>query len=329
MNYARPNPYDVPGLLDQDDVLPALAAWAARGQRVALVTLIAIEGGSPRPIGAQMAVCEDGSYAGYLSGGCLEQAVALEAQALIAQGTNRLVRYGRGSPYFDIKLPCGSGLDIYFDTSLSPGVIARMGSLRRARTPFALVTDVAEGSSRLLMDRAEVEAGSARRGDFFTRSYVPAPRMVLFGAGPTVSALSRVAATAGIETAVWAGDDATRGALDACGIGHFATPAAPAELLNSLDAFSAVVLAFHEHAQEPAILDKVLASQAFYIGVLGNHAVHRERLARLADAGHAPQALQRIRAPIGLIPQAKGQASLALGILAEIMIEAKARKLVS
>src|ERR1044071_3768023 len=86
-------------LLDEDDVLPMLDAWRRRGLRTALVTLVGVEGGAPRQPGAQMAVAEDGSYAGYLSGGCLEQAVALEARAVIASGVNRLVRYGKGSPY--------------------------------------------------------------------------------------------------------------------------------------------------------------------------------------------------------------------------------------
>jgi xanthine dehydrogenase accessory factor len=291
------------------------------------VTLVGIEGGSPRGIGAQMAVCEDGTYAGYLSGGCLEQAIALEAQALLAKGENRLVRYGRGSPYFDIKLPCGSGLDVYFDCGLAPETIAAMARLRRARTPFALVSDLGHGRTRIETGVAW-QRGSFRDGNNFMRAYVPVPRMVLFGAGPSVPALYRIAQAAGLDVQAWGGDEPTRSALDAQGLAHAVTPAAPDAFLEGLDAFSAVVLAFHEHAQEPAILERVLNSPAFYIGVLGNHAVHRARLAQLEAAGHSKDVLARIRAPIGIIPQAKSQATLALGILTEILIEAKARNLV-
>ena len=49
---------------------------------------------NPRQPGAQMALAEDGTYLGYLSGGCLEQSVVLEAQAAIRDGRNRLVRTG-------------------------------------------------------------------------------------------------------------------------------------------------------------------------------------------------------------------------------------------
>lgn len=275
-----------------------------------------------------MAVCEDGSYVGYLSGGCLEQAIALEAQALIAKGENRLVRYGRGSPYFDIKLPCGSGLDIFFDTGLSADLVSEgMGHLQDRR-PFALVSQLGEGATILRRDGVSFDEGSVRHGDTFTKVYLPAPRMVLFGAGPSVAALYRVALAAGIETSAWAGDEPTRAKLDQLGLAHFATPSVPAELIRKLDPYTAVVLAFHEHSQEPAILEDVLAGRSFYIGVLGNHAVHRERLERLKASGHAHESLARIRAPIGVIGQAKSQATLAFGVMTEILMEAKARKLV-
>jgi hypothetical protein len=87
------------GLLADEDVLGPMQRWQAAGQRVALVTLVDVEGGAPRQAGAQMAIAEDGRYAGYLSGGCLEEAIVLEAQAVIARGANRLVRYGKDSPY--------------------------------------------------------------------------------------------------------------------------------------------------------------------------------------------------------------------------------------
>ena len=62
-----------------------------------------------------MAIAEDGSASGHISGGCLESALIAEAQIAMRDHANRLVRYGKGSKYIDIELPCGSGLDIYFE----------------------------------------------------------------------------------------------------------------------------------------------------------------------------------------------------------------------
>ena len=97
----------------RENVIPDLASWSGKGERCALVTLVSVDGNAPRAEGAQMAVSESGRWAGYISGGCLEQAIALEAVEAIQAGKPRLLRYGKGSPYLDIRLPCGSGLDVF------------------------------------------------------------------------------------------------------------------------------------------------------------------------------------------------------------------------
>jgi xanthine dehydrogenase accessory factor len=107
-------------LLADDDVMGDFILWQAAGQRTALISLVAIDGTTPRPLGALMAVAENGAFTGYMSGGCIEQSIAKDAVQAIAEGRNRMVRYGKGSAYFDLQLPCGSGLDFYIDQSLPP-----------------------------------------------------------------------------------------------------------------------------------------------------------------------------------------------------------------
>lgn len=124
---------------------------------------------------------------------------------------------------------------------------------------------------------------------------------------------------------VWAADDATRAALDEAGIGYDPAALPPARMFEGIDPFTAVVLAFHEHDREPALIEQVLARPGFYIGVLGSPAVHRRRVEFLESLGVESAALARIRAPIGAIVQAKSKATLAVGVLAEILGEAKAR----
>jgi xanthine dehydrogenase accessory factor len=84
-------------------VLPQLREWQQKGVRVTLATLVGIDGSSPRGLGAQMAIAEDGSAAGHISGGCLESALITEAQIAMRNHANRLVRYGKGSKYIDIE----------------------------------------------------------------------------------------------------------------------------------------------------------------------------------------------------------------------------------
>jgi xanthine dehydrogenase accessory factor len=318
------------GLLADEDVLPQLQRWQEEGQRTALVTLVGVEGGAPRQAGAQMAAAEDGRYAGYLSGGCLEQAVALEAKAVIAAGQNRLVRYGKGSPYFDIRLPCGSGLDLYFDQALGPAQVGTMVAHRASRCPFVLQTDLATGESMVEQVGADAPAAQSQRdGDVFRRVYAPNLRLLLLGTGPALAAMASLAAATGVELAIRSPDDATRSQLAGAGFRIFLDDSEVGYAMERLDFASAAVLFFHDHEQEPGLLASLLKTKCFYIGALGNHAVHRERLAMLAAQGFGEGDLNRIRAPVGSIGGAKSKATLAIGALAEMMTEAKALNLVS
>jgi xanthine dehydrogenase accessory factor len=317
-------------LLAEDDVLARMWQWHREGLRTALVTLVGIEGAAPRPLGAQMAVADDGRYCGYLSGGCLEKAIALEACDVIAAGRNRLVRFGRGSRYIDVRLPCGSGLDLYFDCCLSGELLQRIAEHEAARRRFVLKRLLTSGISAVHLWQDGVDPPvSSRDGDAFARVFFPRPRLLLLGSGPAVAALALLASSTGLETEIWSPDEATRTELCAAGLRCAAEPKLSDAAINRVDASTAVVLIFHEHDIEPAILTRLLRRGAFYIGVLGNRAVHRQRLQALAELGFADAELARIRAPIGSIAGAKSKATLAVGILAELMAAAKACNLVA
>src|SRR5579883_2705157 len=76
-----------------DDARPALAAARAAGKPCALATITGLDGGGPRPVGAQMVIGE-GVLSGFLSGGCLESDVAGHAEACLADGEPRRLVYG-------------------------------------------------------------------------------------------------------------------------------------------------------------------------------------------------------------------------------------------
>src|SRR3546814_8839304 len=93
-----------------EDILRFIRDRTDGGEATVLVTLTGIEGSSPRALGAQMAVTTSGEYVGSFSGGCIDGAVVAEALETLAARQSRQVRYGIGSPYFDIRLPCGGGI---------------------------------------------------------------------------------------------------------------------------------------------------------------------------------------------------------------------------
>ena len=313
----------VPG----ENVLPQLLDWRRRGLRTALATLVAIDGSFPRALGAQMAIAQDGSAAGYISGGCLEGAVIAEAQGAILDHKNRLVRYGKGSKYFDIVLPCGSGVDFYFDTSLPTRLTERILAELTARRPVVLKTGLADGRSVLVTSdlTGADPVRTARHENVFARAYRPRLKLVIAGVGPAATILARLACTADmdveiltpeaglIEQAEWHGFAARR-----------LTLGCPPPALT-LDAWTAGVLLFHDHDWELPLLPLFLQSECFYLGAVGSSGTRQARRRALAGIGVDPAAMMTLRTPAGMIPHAKQPTELAVSILAEIVAAAKDR----
>jgi xanthine dehydrogenase accessory factor len=98
------------------DVLDELDAWTARGDRVALATVVATKRSAPRPPGAKMAISEHGEVAGGVSGGCVEGAVVEVAEDVLRGGEPRLLHFGiADSEAWDVGLPCGGEIDVYVE----------------------------------------------------------------------------------------------------------------------------------------------------------------------------------------------------------------------
>jgi len=278
----------------------ALEAAIAR-KRFALVTLVRVEGASPRALGAQMAVTEDGDWVGYLSGGCLERAIVAEAISAIEAGRSRRVRYGEGSPYFDIQLPCGSAIELYFDVEQG------LQDLQRIQSALA--------------DRREVglafEDKNERSG--FRVGYLPRRRLVVFGTGPVVVLLCRLASGSGFEVELFTNDEPTLNFSSETGA-KGTLLSGPRSLPGlSIDRRSAVAFLFHDHDWEEELLPAVLGSDAFYIGAIGSRRTHERRVQNLKARGLPDAAIARIHGPAGIFGGSKSAADIALSILAQIV----------
>ncbi|MEZ5916598.1 MAG: XdhC family protein [Parvularculaceae bacterium] len=70
---------------------------------------------------------------GSISSGCLERAIISEALASITRGKGALERYGKGSRFVDVVLPCGSGVDILY--TVDPSLDEIEASMRRLDAP--------------------------------------------------------------------------------------------------------------------------------------------------------------------------------------------------
>jgi LAO/AO transport system kinase len=100
----------------EDDVLDQASRWRSEGKGVALATVVSTWGSSPRPAGSHLAVDENGAMIGSVSGGCIEGAVVLEAQAAIKHGKPRLLEFGvSDDDAWAVGLACGGRIQVYVE----------------------------------------------------------------------------------------------------------------------------------------------------------------------------------------------------------------------
>ncbi len=101
---------------DSEDILKTAAQWGDGGKDVALATVVSTWGSSPRPVGSQLVIDEDGNFTGSVSGGCIEGAVITEALEVIRSGEPRLLKFGVTSEQaWEVGLACGGEIEVFVE----------------------------------------------------------------------------------------------------------------------------------------------------------------------------------------------------------------------
>ncbi len=280
---------------DPADLL-RFAVDALRGGPVALATLTEIRGGAARALGSHVVVTADGRFCGYVSGGCVEAAVAAEALLAIAVGRDRVARFGDGSPFLDIILPCGGGISIAIHVLRDPQPLYEVLEKLRQRTAAGL-SYLPHGQTLLSTD-APLRTGWV--DDQFKISYRPRTRLIVSGQTSEAEAVVRLAEVSSCDVML---------------VDRFSSSLTDTQII---DPFTAVVLLHHDLDAEAAVLQEALRSPAFYIGALGSTRTHRRRTERLRTQSFAPEDIGRIKAPIGMFGPTRDATSLALSVLADV-----------
>jgi xanthine dehydrogenase accessory factor len=302
------------------ELVDHIRRWQARGERVALATVVETRRSAPRPVGAKLVVSESGELFGSVSGGCVESDVAVQAAEVIAGGEPRLLSYGiPDEQAWEVGLPCGGEIDVFVERLED--------ELPDPEAPAVLLT-VLEGERagrRTLVAHNTIEPGPSRVLELdgekvFAEVLGPSPRLVVVGAVDTAEALCRSAKGLGWRTAV---ADPRPGLAtgERLPSADEIVVAWPEEALARLapDGNTAVVVLTHEERLDVPALTGALASEAFYVGAIGSRRTQAKRRERLLDAGLAEEQLERLAGPAGLDLGAQTPAETAVSILAEIL----------
>lgn len=301
--------------MDLPQVIRFLSAAQAASKRAMLVTVCGVKGSSMRNPGTIMGVAEDGTFAGSLSGGCIENAVVSEALDVLRGGTPRLVRFGAGSPYLDIKLPCGGGLDVAFHAIETEGFVGDCLASIEARKPFSIA--IGPSGTAHISERREASFDPATNAATFGHN--PGPHLQIIGHGATVEQLASMAHTFGCTANVLTPDTRLIAQLTARSIrAERLDRTNQTDLLRS-DPWTATVFLFHDHDWEIDLMEAALAMPHFYLGAMGGRRAHSFRSEALLARGIDQAQLDKIRTPIGLFHSSRDPHTLALSTLGEVI----------
>ncbi|WEF33149.1 XdhC family protein [Pseudoduganella chitinolytica] len=300
------------------EVLKTSAAWIAAGHRCELVTVIKTWGSSPRPIGATLAICDDGRVVGSVSGGCIEDdLIARVRNEGVTRTLPQIVTYGiSADEAHRFGLPCGGTIELAIEPL---GPHSRIAELLGRLEQHQLVerrVDLRTGA--VTLDKAAAGAVLTLTDDALVTQHGPRWRLLIIGAGQLSRFVAQIATAMDYHVTVCDPREEYRSGwtLPEARLVH----AMPDDLVleMKLDSRSAVVALTHDPKLDDLALMEALKSDAFYVGAIGSRANNAKRRERLLQFDLTPAQLDRLHGPVGLYIGSKTPAEIAISILAEM-----------
>ena len=307
------------------DVLEAIESLSAKGERMALATIVAVRGSTYRRPGARLLVPEDGAPIGNISGGCLEGDVADMARIVMEEGRARLAGWdltADDDEVWGLGLGCNGAIEVFIEPADRAAEVA--GALRMAleeERPISVVTVLesplasVESGARIVVKpdgtgegslgdaaldaaatAAALEQLAAQTSEIRTlpgevRAFVevlePPLRLLICGAGHDAIPLVKAASILGWSPVVI---DDRPGFLTAeryPEAAGFVLVEQPEDAAKAAaaDERAFVTVMTHNFLRDKAYLRSFLGSTVAYIGMLGPAARTQRLLMDLADEG--------------------------------------------
>lgn len=300
---------------------------ARAGARGALATIADTSGSTPVPAGVKMLIGETDRLAGSIGGGCVEGdviQVALDAQrsrhpALVTHHLNADLAG-------DVGLSCGGTVRIFVEPlSTDPRYVEALAAAATATLgQVTTAVDWSNGPHKTFMPVPAVAspiAGAQISDDerFVVERLVPAPRLLVFGAGHVGAAIARAAGAAGFRVTITDDRPEFADAARFPGLDVHALP--PDRVLSDFapGPADAVVVATRGHRNDAEILDRLARMTVGYVGLLGSARKRAVILKALGAAGAPADALAAVRVPVGLEIGAVTPEEIAVSVTAELI----------
>lgn len=336
------------------DIVRAFEQMAQEKQRMALATVVHVEGSSYRRPGARMLVSEDGRYIGAISGGCLEGDALRKAALAITQGKKKLVVYDttdEDDAKLGIQLGCNGIVSILFEPIETDyyDLIKGFQEILLSRNPQILVTGFSrnhtehwgtllyhqiEGIESSILQEAVQRALALKKSEYilvdkndaeqevFIEYIMPPVSLIIVGAGNDTVPLEEMARLIGWNTTVVDGRPTHANAQRFAKANRILV-GKPDTVIPQLtiDDRTAIVLMTHNYNYDLSFLQAMHTHTFRYIGLLGPAAKRDRLLNDLKEQGilFSESQIRNIYGPTGLALGAETSAEIALSVCAEIM----------
>lgn len=300
------------------EVLKSAVAWSGEGRKVTLATIVKTWGSAPRPVGALLAIREDGLVSGSVSGGCVEDDLIDKVKSgLLAKGKPQVTTYGvTNEEATRWGLPCGGTLQL---------VLEPVGPQSRLQELLDTVAQQQLVSRRLVLESGEVTLAPGLWSDglefddkVLTTIHGPRWRLILIGAGQLTTYLAEMAKMLDYQVIVIDPREEYADGWNVSGIKVNRGMPDDVLLELGLDGHSAVVALTHDPKLDDLALLEALKSPAFYVGAIGSKKNNDARRKRLAEFDLSEAEIARLHGPVGLFLGSKTPPEIALAILGEM-----------
>ncbi|HEX7329950.1 MAG TPA: XdhC/CoxI family protein [Pyrinomonadaceae bacterium] len=324
-------------------------------KRVAMATLVATRGTSPKREGAKMWVGEEGRILGSVTiGGCVDARVIAESEHALSSFKSRLVEMKLANEEaWEIGFSCAGDLDVLIEPVdlTNPDNLLELYRVVRSTVDrgkrAVLATLLQETSRKLLVIEDGNTSGSLGTPDLdreaqtvalelmskrasrtvslgpdshpvFFEVHGPPPTLIVFGASHVAMPLVSLAHDLGLKTVVVDGRPrfATRERFPDVDQLLIGIPSEIAETLPYTSS-TFVVLTAHDYKYDLPVLKVVLPARPAYVGLLGSKRRGHAIKEFLRDGGMDQALLDQLHVPTGLDIGADTAAEIALSILAE------------
>src|SRR3954453_13312263 len=300
------------------EVLRIAEQWRASGHRVALGTIVKTWGSAPRPIGAMVAIRDDGQIVGSVSGGCVEDDLVEKVREKFADAKKpELVTYGitnQEGPRWG--LPCGGTLQLVLEPLTPQSGIAEL--LDRVTHQQLLKRNVDMDSGRATLEPGRWPDVLEFDGRVLSSVHGPRWRLVLIGGGQLTRYLAEMARMLDYHVVVVDPREEYANTWDLASVPI--NRGMPDDVVRELqlDGHSALVALTHDPKLDDLALMEGLKSAAFYVGAIGSKKNNDARRERLREFDVSAEEIARLRGPVGLYIGSKTPPEIAVAILAEM-----------